>query len=143
MTPWLQHAVVCRSKWSYSFGRKTRFVIFDPSLPRLTIQKLQKHAFHSNEENCDETNWNKIKNTQKGIKSLISLKTVVSSAPTVLSHDDSDTITNPYDIANTFNNYFASISETTKSNIKYSHKHFPGYLKEECESTIFLKPTSI
>ena len=60
----------------------------------------------------------------------------------MLSHDDSDTITNPYDIANTFNNYFASISETTKSNIKYSHKHFSGYLKEECESTIFLKPTS-
>ena len=25
---------------------------------------------------------------------------------------------------------------------KYSHKHFSGYLKEECESTIFLKPTS-
>ena len=24
------------------------------------------------------------------------------------------TITNPYDIANTFNNYFASIAETTK-----------------------------
>ena len=58
----------------------------------------------------------------------------------MLSHDDSDTITNPYDIDNTFNNYFASISETTKSNIKYSH--FSGYLKEECESTIFLKPTS-
>ena len=49
---------------------------------------------------------------------------------------------NPYDIANTFNNYFASIAETTKNNIKYSHKHFSDYLKEECESTIFLKSTS-
>ena len=43
----------------------------------------------------------------KGIKSLISLKTV-------LSLDNGDTITNPYNIANTFNNYFASIAETTK-----------------------------
>ena len=60
----------------------------------------------------------------------------------MLSHDNSNTITNPYDIANTFNNYFASIAETTKNNIKYSHKHFSDYLKEECESTIFLKPTS-
>ena len=34
--------------------------------------------------------------------------------PTVLSLDNGDTITNPYDIANTFNNYFASIAETTK-----------------------------
>ena len=33
-------------------------------------------------------------------------------------------ITNPCDIANTFNNYFGSIAETTKKSIKYSHKHF-------------------
>ena len=32
-----------------------------------------------------ETNWNKVKNICKGIKSLISPKTVASSAPTVLS----------------------------------------------------------
>ena len=38
--------------------------------------------------------------------------------PTVLSLDNGDTITNPYDIANTFNNYFASIAETTKKSIK-------------------------
>ena len=34
--------------------------------------------------------------------------------PTILSLDNHDTITNPYDIANTFNNYLASIAETTK-----------------------------
>ena len=51
-------------------------------------------------------------------------------------------MTNPYDIVNTFHNYFASISKTTKSNIKYSHKHFSHYFQEECDSTIFLKPTS-
>ena len=50
----------------------------------------------------------------KGIKTLISLKTVASSIPNVLSLDNGDTITNPHDIANTFNNYFASIAETTK-----------------------------
>ena len=73
---------------------------------------------------------------------LISLKTVASSAPTLLSLYNGNTISNPHDIANTFNNYFAFIAETTKNNIKYSHKHFSDYLKEECESTIFLKPTS-
>ena len=55
-----------------------------------------------------------IKNTWKGIKSLISLKTVASNVPAVLSLDNGDIVTNPYDIANTFNNYFASIAETTK-----------------------------
>ena len=42
-----------------------------------------------------ETNWNNIKDTWKGIKSLISLKTVASRVPTVLSLDNNDTITNP------------------------------------------------
>ena len=51
-------------------------------------------------------------------KSLISLKTVASRVPTVLSLDNGDIVTNPYDIANTFNNYFISIAETTKKTIK-------------------------
>ena len=54
----------------------------------------------------------------------MSLISVASSALTMLSCDNGNTITNPYDIANTFNNHFAYISETTKNNIKYSHKHF-------------------
>ena len=41
-----------------------------------------------------------------------------------VSLDNGDSITNPYDIANTFNDYFASIAETLKKSIKYSHKHF-------------------
>ena len=45
---------------------------------------------------------------------FISLKTKASSVPNVLSCENGDTITNPNDIANTFNNYFASIAETTK-----------------------------
>ena len=59
----------------------------------------------------------------------------------MLSLDNGDTITNPYDIANTFNNYFASIAEATKKTTKYSHKHFSDYLSNESSSTIFLQPT--
>ena len=61
-----------------------------------------------------ERNWNNIKNIWKGTKFLISLKTVVSIVATVLSLDNDDTITNPYDITNIFNNNFASVAETTK-----------------------------
>ena len=61
-----------------------------------------------------ERNWNNIKNTWKGIKTLISLKTVASSVETVFSLDNGDTITNSYDIANIFNNYFVSIAENPK-----------------------------
>ena len=65
-----------------------------------------------------EKSWNNIKNTWKGIKSLLSITTKASSVPSVLSLDNGDTITNTYDIANTFNNYFSSIAETTKRSIK-------------------------
>ena len=67
-----------------------------------------------------EKNWKNIKNIWKRIKSLISLKNVASSIPTVLSLGNGDTITNPYDIANTFNNYFTSIAETTKKHKIYT-----------------------
>ena len=73
--------------------------------------KKSKQAYY---EKYFERNWNNIKNTWKGIKSLISLKTVASNVPTVLFFDNGDIITNPYDIANTFDNCFASIAEITK-----------------------------
>ena len=80
--------------------------------------KESKQAYY---DKYFERNWKNIKNTWKEIKCLISLKTVTSHVPTVLSIDNGYTITNPYDIVNTFNNYFVSIAETTKKSIKYSH----------------------
>ena len=76
-----------------------------------TLMKNSKQAYY---DKYFERNWTNIKNTCKGIKSLISLKTVASRVPTVLSLDNVDIITKSYDIANTFNNYFAFIAETTK-----------------------------
>ena len=99
--------------------------------------KKSKQAYY---DKYFEKNWN-IKNTWKGIKSLISLKTKASSVLTVLSRENGDAITNPYDIANTFNNYVASIAETTKKSIKYPHKHFSDYLSNESSGAIFLQPT--
>ena len=101
-----------------------------------TLMKKSKQAYY---DKYFEGNWNNIKNTWKGIKSLISLKTVAFNVPTVLSLDNGDTITNTYDIANTFNNYFASLAETTKKSIKYSH--FSDYFSDESISTLFLQPT--
>ena len=76
-----------------------------------TLMKKSKQVYY---DKYYERNWNNIKNTWKEIKSLVSLKTVAFSVPTLLSLDNGDTITNPYDIANTFNNYFVSIAETIK-----------------------------
>ena len=82
-----------------------------------TLIKKSKQAYY---DRYFEQTWKTIKNTLKGIKSLTTLKTIASSIPTVLSLGNGDTITNPYDIANTFNNYFASIAETTKKHKIYT-----------------------
>ena len=100
--------------------------------------KKSKQAYY---DKYFERNCNNIKNAWKGIKSLISLKTLASHVPTILFLDNGDTITNPYDIANKFNNYFVSIAETTKKNIKHSHKHFSDYLSNETSNTTLLQPT--
>ena len=49
-------------------------------------------------------------------------------------------ITNPYDIANIFNNYFSSVADTAKENIKYSHKHFSDFLNNQCNNSILIQP---
>ena len=74
---------------------------------------ILKEEFHTNYKKYRNF-LSTLKNTWKGIKSLISLKTVASNIPTVLFLDNGKTITNPCDIANTSNTYFASIAETTK-----------------------------
>ena len=47
-------------------------------------------------------------------------------------------ITNPYDIAYIFNNYFSSVSDTAKENIKYSDKYFSDFLNNQCNNSIFI-----
>ena len=86
-----------------------------------TLMKKNKQAY----DKYFERNWN-IMNTWKGIKSLISLKTVASSVPAVLTLDNGDTITNPYDIANTFTNYFAFIAAVPffKKDSKFNYSNY-------------------
>ena len=76
-----------------------------------------KEEFHTHYKTI-ERNWDNIKNIWTGIKSLISLKTVASSVPTVLFFYNGNTNFNPYDIANTFDNHFAFIDETMKKRHK-------------------------
>ena len=79
------------------------------------INKKDPEEFRTNYKKCRN-----LLSTLMKKSYLISLKTVASSIPTVLSLDNGNTVTNPYDIAETFNNYFASITETAKK----KHKMF-------------------
>ena len=80
------------------------------------------------------------KNKWKGIKSIITMENVISTVPWTLSHDEK-TITNPFETANVFNNYFASVADAAKKSINYSHKNFSENLKYQCINYIFIQTT--
>ena len=88
-----------------------------------------------------KANMNNIKNTWKGIKSIINIKNLSSDISKSLSSNGS-TITNQVEISNVFNKYFATIAEETKENINPSHKHFSHFLKNRRHNSFFLSPTS-
>ena len=68
-----------------------------------------------------------MKNTWKGVKNLISLKTVLHSSPSSISYNNK-TVTSPFKIANVFNDYFSYVALYIKSSIKYSAKAFHEFL---------------
>ena len=89
------------------------------------------------------------KNTRKiwaGINNLINAKPTASSLPSCLevniSKKNTFTITEPSKIANTFNNYFASIADNILKTRKYTgNKHFSDYLRNPNPNTFLLTPT--
>ena len=87
-----------------------------------------------------ESNWNNIKNTWKGIKSIITIKDFSADIPKSLSVDGA-TISNPLAISNIFNNYFSLIAGKMKLGISFSHKHFSNFLKNRSNISFFISPT--
>ena len=47
------------------------------------------------------------------------------------------TVTNLVEIANTFNDHFASAAEKTRANVIYSHKHFSYYMENNSSNHYF------
>ena len=86
-----------------------------------------------------EGNWNNIKNTWKGIKTIVSIKNITTTIPHS-NEFNNRTITDPTAMSNVFNNCVISIAQKTKSNIKLSPKH-TDCLFNTNRNTFFLTPT--
>ena len=106
---------------------------------RNLISILLKRSKHSYFTKFLNDNLNNLKNTWKGIKNLISLKTVSHSSPSSISYNK--TVTSPIEIANAFNNYFSNIALNIQSSMKYSAKEFYEFLPPLNINSFFLSPT--
>ena len=96
-----------------------------------TILKQSKTNYYNH---YFETNWNSIKNTWKGLKSILNIKNISAKIPKTLTVDGT-TISNPIEISNIFSNYFSSIATKTKL------KHFSDFLKNRSNISFFVSPT--
>ena len=102
-----------------------------------TLMKRSKSNYYSD---FFEKNINNIKNTWKGIKSLISNSKSFQSAPhSIISN--SHQLTDPKTIADTFNNYFCSVADNIQSSIKFSLRSYDYYLNNMVDKSFFISPT--
>ena len=102
-----------------------------------TLMKKSKMHYYNH---YFKTNWDNIKNTWKGIKSILNINNTYSNIPKILVSNDT-TSAEPIEIANIFNNFFTFIAAKTKESIKYSHKHFPNFLKNTSVDSFCLSLT--
>ena len=76
----------------------------------------------------------------RGIKKIISSNNSNHTFPTAITVCN-ETITNPSDIANAFNNYFAKFAINIQSSIRFSKKKYYDYLPPLNIELFFLTPT--
>ena len=87
-----------------------------------------------------EENSLNLRNTWRGIKSIININHKGKSKPTSLIIGD-ELITDPYIVADEFNNYFSSIAGKLQNSIHTQGQNFNDYLQVKCDQTFFLKAT--
>ena len=76
----------------------------------------------------------------RGTKKIISSNNSNHIFPTAITVNN-ETITNPSDIANVFNSYFAKVAIDIQSCIRFSKKKFYDYLPPLNIESFFLTPT--
>ena len=84
-------------------------------------------------------NSNNIKNTWKGIKSIIAMNDKNNEVPKIIKSNESY-LTDPLDIANTFNDFFSSVASKIQSKISFSYKSFSDFLPAHISNSFFISP---
>ena len=86
-----------------------------------------------------QENFKDLKNMRRGIEKIISSNNSNYTFPTAITVHN-ETITNPSDIANAFNNYFAKVAINIQSSIRFSKKKYYDYLPPLNIELFFLTP---
>ena len=105
---------------------------------RDSTRKSQKEYL----QNYFAKNITNIKNTWKGIKSVINISASNKSQPSSLLVN-SKLISEPKLVAETFNEYFSTIAEKLQNKIKHVPKHFSSFLHNPNPYSFFIMPANV
>ena len=101
-------------------------------LSTLLKRPKEKHFTNFFKENIKDK-----KKTQKGIKTLVSMKQKNNGTSSLISKDEKY-INDPVPVANAFNNFFTSVAEIVHSKIKFSNKSFRKLLSSEINDSFII-----
>ena len=103
---------------------------------KLLLKDSKKQYFNEFFKN----NINNIKNTWKGIKDIINIKSKVNSQPNCIFHNNSN-ISDPKIIADSFNEYFSNVGKKIQSKIPVTNLKYDEYLDNPNPNSFFIQPT--
>jgi Reverse transcriptase (RNA-dependent DNA polymerase) len=101
---------------------------------------LIKNSKASYYKNYFLQNKNKLRKTWDGIKSIIKLSKRCSGSISLLTNDNNGVLQTPQNIANSFNDYFATIGQFLADKIPNSRNNFRSYMPPSAEKNLFLHP---
>lgn len=144
--PWITKAILKSIKVKNKFYTKyikyrndyyfSKYKAYRNKLKHVIL--LSKKAYYSN---YFSINSNNIKNTWHGIRQLITLKNQNKQVPTIMEIG-SKKVTNTFEIANAFNNYFGSVGPNLTNSIPFCNASYENYLKSPLQRSFVLYPTS-
>ena len=85
-------------------------------------------------------NKNNTRKIWQGIKSIINVKDSSMSSPTCIV-SEGKTITDPMEIAESFNAFFSNVGKNIQNNVYSNHTHFSRYLNHPANDNFFCSPT--
>ena len=111
-----------------------KFKNYRNSIANITkLSKKQHYASFFND------NLNNLKNTWKGIKEIINIKSNTYNKPSSLSVNN-QLLTDESDIANSFNEFFANIAGKLSQKITPTEKKYTDFLINPNENSFFIRP---
>ena len=109
---------------------------------RSQIVKLCRDSKKTHFQNYFFNNASNVKNTWKGINQIININSKRNKSPSSLIVKNK-IISDPTEVANSFNEYFSTVAEKLQPNIYPVGCDYSKYLTDMNECNIFITPTDL